>query len=360
MRVAVIYGGRSVEHEVSVITALQVMMALSKNYDVEPIYISKDNKMYNDKALLNLESYKTFTDNSKKEIAISKDYEGPYFCNVFKPKKKKRFDVAFLCVHGYGVEDGTISAMFEYIDIPYVGGNILSSSLSQDKNMVKKLLKTIKVDVVNGIYLKRNYNELELDKIEYPCIVKPNKLGSSIGIKVCHNKNELKEALNLVFYYDDSILIERFIENKIEYNIALFRNNTELNYSMIESVECKDLFSFDDKYLENKTKKVVPAEIDEKLFYKIRKTAKNIYTFLNCNNIIRIDFIYDLDNNKLYFNEINSIPGSLANYLFKDKYSFSELTKILIENTLNNYNISKSKVRIVNASEVYNTNLNSK
>ena len=356
MKIAVFFGGKSVEHEVSVVSGIQVCKTLMLEHEVIPVYITKDNKFYYEKDMYNLDFYIDNKFNKKCFLSLNKN-DSPYLeFNTF-PFRKIEFDIALLCVHGDGVEDGTLASLFDFYDIPYIGPNKFSSCVAQNKYYCKKILKNFNIDVIDyEIIRKESYKEDELIKIEklgYPMILKANNLGSSIGIEVVNNIDELKDGLDYIFKYDSEIIIEKYIKNKKEYNIALFKNNDKVETSMIEEVKGEDILSYDDKYIKKRQNRICPAEIKNSLRNKIEYNAKKIYYGLNFNSIIRIDFIYDQDDKILYFNEVNSIPGSYANYLFKNKYTFLDLLNSLINQSIADYNEKQKLIKIIDNNKIY-------
>ena len=351
MKVAVFFGGKSVEHEVSVISGIQVCKTLELEYEVIPVYITKSNKFYHDSNMYNTDFYLTNKYKKNGFYTLKKDKK-PYLERTIFPFTKIEFDIALFCVHGAGVEDGTLASLFDFYDIPYVGPNKVSSCIAQNKYYCKKILEKININTINyEIIRKDSYKEenlMKIEKIGYPMILKANSLGSSIGIQVVNDYLELKEGLDYIFKYDSEIIVEKYIKNKKEYNIALFKNNNKVESSMIEEVKGENILSYDDKYISKKQTRICPANIKNSLRNKIEYNAKKIYYGLNFNSIIRIDFIYDDESNLLYLNEVNSIPGSYANYLFKDRYTFLDLLKKLIDQSLADY---KKKQKLINTKD---------
>lgn len=349
MRVAVFFGGRSVEHEVSVISGIQVCKTLGLEHDVIPVYLTKDNQMYLNKRLLDEDYYCNLELNKKCFVNIHND-EIPYLRYNRFPYKKIPFDIALLCVHGKGVEDGTLSSLFELLNIPYVGPSVLSGAISQNKALCKKILKSHKVNVIDFESIKEIK---QIEKLSFPIIIKANNLGSSIGIKVVNNEDEFNSALEYIFKYDQEVIVENYINNKKEYNIALYKNKDALELSLIEEVEGGEILSYDDKYIKKESKRIIPAEISNSLKKEIEYNAKKIYYALGCNGIVRLDFIFDEDKKKIYFNEINSIPGSFAFYLFKGKKTFIELLNELLEQALKEYTNKNSLIRTINNNKIF-------
>lgn len=343
--VGVFMGGKSVEHEVSIISALQVIHAIdSTKYEVVPIYISKDNKFYCSDKL--------------KEIAIFKDIENlknvcdeVYFTsenhqmvvNKLKGTFKKvlaKIDVVFPVVHGLNVEDGTLQGFLEMYNIPYVGCDVSASSAGMNKIFFKKIMKESGVPVIDyaEIYKsdydmdKEEVKESIIKKLGLPIILKPADLGSSVGIKVVKNEEEFNEAVEFVFEFTDKILVEKCITNLREINSSILGNYEECEVSLLEEpIKQDEILSYEDKYMSeagNKGSKSsgmsslsrkLPAELDKDMEEYILNMSKKVFKVLNCEGIARIDYIIDCDENKVYVNEINTIPGSVAFYLWEPK-----------------------------------------
>lgn len=350
--VAVFMGGKSVEHEVSIISALQAVHAINKEkYDVVPVYISKDNRFYMSEKLTDI---KTFKDMEQLKATCDEVYftheNGQMVANKVKGAFKKvlaKIDVAFPVVHGLNVEDGTIQGFLEMYNIPYVGCDIGASAAGMNKIYFKKIVKESGIPSIDyaEIY-KADYaedaNKVEEDviaKLGLPIILKPADLGSSVGIKVVKNKDDFKESVDFVFEFTDKILVEKCITNLREINASVVGNYEECEVSLLEEpVKQDEILSFEDKYMSeggNKggkssgmsslTRKL-PAELDKETETNIIEMSKKIFRVLNCEGIARIDYIIDNDANKVYVNEINTIPGSLSFYLWEPKgVKFDEL-----------------------------------
>jgi len=255
-------------------------------------------------------------------------------------KKFIQVDVVLLALHGINGEDGSLKALLDIINIPCINSNILASSLALDKCCMLNYCKSFgNIDVINGFSVSSEYDESEiLDKIsscglDFPVIIKPARLGSSIGITICHNKDELNNKLKFSLKFDNQVLLQKKIENFNEYNIAIFRDCKNLVVSEIEQPLGQDeILSYSDKYLNgtkksagmDQVKRVFPAVINDVIRNQIIDVAKFIYNDLNLMGVVRFDFIFDMDSQKLYLNELNTIPGSYAYYLFPN-LTFSEI-----------------------------------
>ena len=359
LNVCLMFGGRSTEHDISIISGLQVYNALNKDkYNVTILYITKENKMLIGKKLKDIETYqKENFERCTKEVLITNINNETYL----KTKRKKlKVDVFIPVFHGEGAEDGTISSLLDFFNGVYITSNSLASAISQDKAYTKDILK--KYYISSPRYLSiNNLNDIEViiktinEKLFYPLIIKPSRLGSSIGIKTVTQKEKLRDSLKEVFKYSNTLIVEELIKNKKEFNCACFKYNNHLYVSNIEEVlTTNEILTFEDKYLndikdtENK-QRVIPAKIDTSLEENIKELTKKIYQILNHQGIIRIDYLYDTNKNKLYFNEINTIPGSFAFYLFdKDKLPFDHILDMLIKEAILNKQRNNKLIKVFN------------
>lgn len=363
--VGVFFGGKSVEHEVSIISAIQAMENLDVDkYDVVPVYISKDNRFFTSELLTKIEEFKDLEEVKRlaNEVYFTSE-EGKLVLNAKKGLFKKvlaRIDVVFPVVHGLNVEDGTLEGLLEMYNIPYVGCDVCASAVGMNKIIFKKVLEASKLPVVE--YVTVNSQEFQEDPdmtyekitrtLNLPIIVKPANLGSSVGIEVIKNKEEYKEKMQNVFVFCESVLIERCVTNLREINCSVVGNFAEQECSVLEEpIKTDEILSYKDKYMGDgkgaKGGKVgklgmkaggpkssgmasltrkIPAELTKSQEDEIYTLAKETFKVLNCEGISRIDFIIDGDNNKVYVNEINTIPGSLSFYLWEPKgIPFNEL-----------------------------------
>ena len=355
--IGVFFGGKSVEHEVSIISALQVIENLDKEkYDIIPIYISKDNKFYSSEFLSDINRYKDLDEIVRLSDEVYFTHEnGSLLVNkkdgIFK-KVLFKIDIVFPVVHGLNVEDGTLEGFLEMYNIPYVGCDVCSSAVGMNKIIFKKVLESSNIPVIE--YDTLNISEFEQDskkafekikdKLSLPIIVKPANLGSSVGIEIIKDEKEFVPKMQQVFEFCENVLIERCITNLREINCSVVGDFSSQEVSVLEEpIKEDEILSYKDKYLGNgkggKLSKMggkssgmasltrkIPAQLDKDQEDEIYNLAKNTFKLLNCEGISRIDFIIDGDNNKIYVNEINTIPGSLSFYLWEPKgVKFSEL-----------------------------------
>lgn len=342
LTIGILFGGKSVEHDVSIISAYQVMKAIKiDKYRYIPLYLTKDGTLLTGERFKDIETYKQKIKPKKGEYGNLVRFNNcNYLSYTFKKFKKwLKIDLILPIVHGKGVEDGNISGFLEILQMPYITSDVLGASICQDKEFTKIILNNINIKTIPyQVLLDHNIDNLTL---KYPLIIKPAKLGSSIGINRVDNNDELKEAINEAFKYDNKVIVEKALTNFKEYSVAIYAFKNELILSDIEELELtSDIYKFTDKY-QNNSKEVtghkIPAKISTKQQEEIYEITRKIYQKLQLSGVIRVDFLYDMDSKKLYVNEINTIPGSLAFYLFEKKgKSFDELLDDLIKQTLIN------------------------
>ncbi|MCR5596268.1 MAG: D-alanine--D-alanine ligase [Lachnospiraceae bacterium] len=341
-QIALVFGGRSVEHEVSVISGIQAYMNMDTDkYDVTPVYMTKSGTFYVGEGIGKIESYKDIPALIKNSVQViwTNDndvvYMREYPSHLLKKGYEKRVDIVFPVVHGTNVEDGALQGFFKTLGVTFVGCDVCASAVGMDKYVTKTVLKDVGVPVLDGcVYTMSDYEETGklADMIEerfgYPVIIKPVDLGSSVGISIAHDRNELLCAVDDAYRYASVILAEHAISNLREINCSVLGDE---NYA--ESSECeeplhtRDILSYEDKYVSGSkggksqgmasVSRKIPADISDELRQKVRELAVKSFKALRCNGVARIDFMLDEDNGELYFNEINTIPGSLAFYLWE-------------------------------------------
>ena len=369
IKVGVIFGGETVEHEVSIISAVQAMNKLdNEKYDIIPIYISKEGEWFTGAVLREIETYKDM------------DLLKRYTKNVVLYKKDGRFvlqskgifkkiindiDIVLPVVHGTNVEDGVLQGYLKTIGVPFVGSNVLASAVAQDKVIQKQVFECTNLPIAKYYWFydcdyKDDQDKVikEIEKeIGYPMIVKPATLGSSVGITSVDNRNELREAIEDAIKYDTKIVVEEKVENLTEVNISVLGNFENQKLSEIEEVMTdNDLLTYEDKYVGGGKKtgskgmasasRKIPANIDSKLREEVEKIAIDAFKAVGLSGVVRIDFLIDKKKKKVYINEINSCPGSLAFYLWeaKDK-NFTALLDEMINIAIKGYKKEQSKVR---------------
>ena len=356
LKIGVIFGGKSLEHEMSIITALQAMDNIDTDkYEVIPIDITKDLVWYSSGCLRYIDSFNNFNLIEKYATKVNLiNKKGRYILQTAGLIKRELTELHLVIpmVHGKGTEDGTIQGYLQMVGIPYVSNNIYSSVICQDKVFTKQLLEHNDIPTIKYVWFfdneyNKNKEELfkKIDKLEYPLIIKPATLGSSIGIVSVKRKEQLDTAINEVLKYDRKIIVEEQIENVLEYNISMLKTNDKLYISSIEEIETKlEYRDYVDKcnlenYLNGNIVRTTPAKISEKMSEEIIELGKKTINFLNNTGLSRIDFLYDSKKKKLYVDEINSIPSCFSHHLWEEaNISYKELFTIMINDTIKNIN----------------------
>lgn len=354
--VAVFFGGRSVEHEISVISASQAMHAMNREkYNVIPVYISKQGRWYTGDALFEISNYRDMKSLiSKCEEVFMRPEFGDY--NLYKAKAKlfggnnifATLDVVLPVLHGTNGEDGIFEGVLETIGIPYAGCNTVSSANGMDKITMKMILKDCNVPVVDYVWFtdKQWYKQRDElvaaveEKLGYPVIVKPANLGSSVGISRASDRNQLLSAVDNAEKYSTRIIVEDMVENLKEINCSVLGDCDDYQTSVLEEpIKSGDILSYEDKYMGGTktaqgmqaSQKRIPADLPQDITDRIRFLAGETFRVLSCHGVSRVDFMVDADTNKVYVNEINTIPGSLSFYLWEATgISFEKLMDTLV------------------------------
>ena len=355
-KTCVVFGGASSEHDISIITALQLCNNVEKKFEMEKIYIGLDNKFYLATSLKNINEFSNKGNLKLKQV---------YFLNgaIYKTGmfNVKICDVECVvnCCHGGAGENGNLASFFELQQIPYTSANPLASKIAMDKSLAKFILKDI-VPTIKGVKVtKQNYKTIVhyiKSNFSNNIIVKPNDLGSSIGVKCC-NKDDFIDQINAIFEMNDDALVEERVVSLKEYNQACFRTKKGFALSSIEEVKTKsDFLTFEDKYYGGKTKgndRVIPAELTPEIEEEIIKYTSKVYKKLNLNGVVRVDYIYDCKNKKLYFNEVNTVPGSMAFYLYEPiGIDYITLIDELIKNATKPQNYTYFNTEILNDKKI--------
>ena len=357
IKVGVLFGGKTVEHEISVISAIQAMGYLNRDkYDVIPIYITKNNEFYVGENIGKIEAYTDINNLLKTSQRIIMVNEGgktqliKYPQKLFSKPLYDYIDIAFPVVHGTNVEDGTLQGYLKMFNIPYVGCDVLSSAVGMDKYVMKTVLKDNGIPVLDCKCYTANLYDEDSEKvvgeiesaIGYPVIVKPVNLGSSIGISKAENRSELFDSLDTAFHYATKVLVETAVQNLKEINCSVLGD-----YETAEASECEEpvssdkILTFAEKYIGDGSamgakgakggvksspsgskgmatlKRKIPADITETQRTEIREMAVKAFKCLGCNGVSRIDFMMDTKSGNIWLNEINTIPGSLSFYLWE-------------------------------------------
>lgn len=357
--VAVFFGGRSVEHEISVLSALQAINAMdTEKYNIVPIYITKQGRWFTGPALLDIKNYKDLKSIEQKATEV---YMRPVYgdFNLYEIKAGGLFSkgqrivselhVAIPVLHGTNGEDGIFEGLLETIGLPFAGCNTLSSANGMDKITMKMILREEGIPVVDYVWLTDKQWIAEKDaqlkrveeKLGYPVIVKPANLGSSVGISKATYREELIKAIDNAEKFSKRIIVEHMIENLKEINCSVLGDADEYQSSVCEEpIKTGDFLSYEDKYMGGSksakgmqaSDKRIPAQIPEETSERIRKMAGDTFRVLSCHGVSRIDVMIDEADGNIYVNEINTIPGSLSFYLWEASgIKFKDLMDRLVQ-----------------------------
>ncbi len=376
-KVAMMFGGKTVEHEVSVISGIQAIKSMdTEKYEVIPVYMTKENDMYTGADIGKIESYRDIPALLKRSQRVIMVNEGgrvllvPYPAKMFGGQKPVAIDIAFPVVHGTNVEDGALQGYLKTVGIPFVGPDVTSSAISMDKFITKAVLKEAGVPVLDAkVYTMADYEYPEkiADDIEktfgYPVIIKPVNLGSSVGIGVAKSRDELIDAIDDAFRYAARVMAEHAISKLREINCSVLGDENEATASECEEpLTSGEILSYEDKYVNSGGKKggskggsgskgagmanlsrKIPAELSPEKREEIRELAVKSFKALGCCGVSRIDFMIDEEEDKLYFNEINPIPGSLSFYLWEPVgVPYKELLDRMIQLALKRTRVEES------------------
>ena len=353
-QLGVIFGSRSCEREVAIISAVQLMNHVDTDqYDVIPVYISETGEWFTGSALRNIETFKHFSPdmNSVEHVALDMTAgSGALLANrpgkgLFgKPTQVMvaRLEVCVIVMHGLNGEDGTLQGLLELANLPYTSTGVAGSAIGMDKIMMKQFFKGADLPVLSGTWYTRSGFEKDPEavcadvesQLGYPVFVKPANLGSSIGVSRADDRASLVEALELAFDYDRRVLVEKGLDRPLELNCSVLGYDDEVEASPIEmpvTAAGDMLLDFNDKYLRSGGSKgmaslsrVLPAPIEDSLRDEIQALSCRIFRMMDCKGVVRIDYMFDRSSGKIYITEINTIPGSLAFYLWENagmKYS---------------------------------------
>ena len=337
----VFFGGRSPEADVSVLTAMQVFSAIDfSKYDVVPVYM--DGKWWSGDELMDVAAFRPFAPEGHVEVALV----GNRLMKI-KGKRLKEYkvlDCALICCHGGEGEGGSLQGALDLADVPYTSCGVVGSAICMDKILFKQVISALKIKAERGVAVSRE--EFAADRVAvlskivkrqgFPAIVKPSSLGSSIGVVRAKNREELCDALALCFALDERAVVEREIVRKCELNCAAVRYDGDIFVSAVEKPKQVDgVLTFEDKYVDGakgSQQRELPANIPAELSEKVRATTLKLYSALNLSGVVRVDYLFDLDKSELYVNEINTVPGSMAFYMFKPcGIEFSTLIDMMVE-----------------------------
>ena len=361
IKLGVLFGGKSVEHEVSIISALQAAASINREkYDVVPIYMTKKNEFYIGEEIGKIESYRDgipqLLKKSQQVLMIPANGQVELLHYPLKKLGKsliETIDVLFPIVHGTNVEDGALQGYLKTLGVPFVGCDVLASALGMDKYMMKCVWKAAGLPVLDclrvGYKAYMEAPEAFLDKVEkeigYPVIVKPIDLGSSVGIRKALDRAELSDAMDYAFQFAHKVLVERAVEHLKDINCSVLGDFDEAQASECEEPVSSDrILTYEEKYLKKGGSKgegsdgmaslsrIIPANISEEERAFVRETAVKAFQALDCCGVSRIDFMMDSATREIWINEINTIPGSLAFYLWEPMgVKYTELLDRMID-----------------------------
>ena len=337
---AVFFGGRSCEHDISIITAMQTLAHIDREkYKVYPIYITRTGEWCLAENLTLPDQFKDFKPRRSVHVKPAKP---TLFASSFPYKKIAHLDCAIICCHGMNGEDGTLQGVLELSNIPYTSSGVVGSALTMDKVFMKQVFEVNNLPITPYFWLRKAEFEANAERVlgeclgsvELPVVVKPANLGSSIGIRRCEDAGALREALEVAFAYDDKAIVEEAVPHLVEVNCAVLGLGKEIEVGKLESPKSwEEILTFEDKYLRFGGAKFVDEVeigVDEDIQGRIVEISKRAFERLDCAGVVRIDFLVNADTGEVFLNEINNVPGSLANYLFPG-LSFSQLIDKLIE-----------------------------
>jgi D-alanine-D-alanine ligase len=351
----VCFGGRSVEHDVSIVTGHQVIRAFDpERYEIIPIYIDREGRWFTGDPLLELKNFQNEVVSlaGVQPVIISPAVQhhglilNPTPSGLFGKSHIKRLDVVFPAIHGSHGEDGTLQGLFELADIPYVGCGVLASAVANDKVIAKQVLRQHGIPVVDGVYFSRREWEQNPEtlverikaQLAFPVFVKPVTLGSSIGVARVESEDMLHAHINVAANLDRRLMVESAVTNCIEINCAVLGDERNIQVSVLEQpVSLEPLLTFEEKYLRGgdgmkSAERIVPAPISAELTERVQTLAMQTFRAVDGRGTARIDFLVRPEQNEVYVNELNTMPGSLAFYLWQDMgVSAREIVERLVE-----------------------------
>ncbi len=344
LKVGVLFGGKSAEHEVSLVSAQSVIENLNKNkYEVIPIGITREGKWisagkpleYLKKGRKNKIRKNALPGVRKNNVGARRGAPASELATTARVKNYPKIDVIFPVLHGTYGEDGTVQGFLELADIPYVGAGVLGSALGMDKVIQKKLFKAHNLPVVPCLAFARKQILERLDpevvkKIErelgYPCFTKPANLGSSVGIFKAHTRRELQYMIKKSARFDRKIIVEKAVPNAREIEVAVLGNGDPGVSVCGEIISSNEFYDYDAKYVDGKSKAIIPAKISKRVSNKIREIAKKAFLALDCAGMSRVDFLVDGKTNKIYLSELNTIPGFTSISMYPKLWQASGLS----------------------------------
>lgn len=369
IRVGVLFGGRSAEHEVSLVSAASIIAALDKEkYEVFPIGITPEGRWISTPDALSLLKGKASLDNLPEHLILPDPRRrGLVSINDYSKRETQGIDVVFPVIHGTFGEDGTVQGLFDLADVPYVGAGVLGSAVGMDKVIQKQILETAKIRVAAGISFLAPEFERDQQKLvsrieqelQYPCFVKPANMGSSVGISKAHDRQQLIDAVALAAQYDRKILVEKSVENAREIEVSVLGNDDPKASVPGEILPSNEFYDYDAKYVDGKSRAVIPAKLPTWATKKLQYIACKAFMVLDCAGMARVDFLVQGDGSKIYLNELNTIPGFTSISMFPKLWEasglpYSQLLDELIRLAIDRHGAkSKLKTKYIPKSEWY-------
>ena len=360
LRVAILFGGRSAEHEVSLVSAASVIAALDKSkYEILPVGIAPDGKWVSSPDAIDLlkegrrmagSGEASLLPDPRHRRLVALDARGG-------TPQSPEIDVVFPVLHGTFGEDGTVQGLLELANIPYVGSGVLGSAVAMDKVVAKELCKQAKIPVTPFIWFLSNSYRREgrsivssvEKRLRYPCFVKPANMGSSVGISKAHDRKELTKAIEFALEYDRKILIERSVEKSREIEVSVLGNDDPVASIPGEIVSSNEFYDYDAKYVDGKSESVIPAKLPKSVTRRVQELAVKSFRVTECSGMARVDFLLSKRTRAVYFNEINSIPGFTSISMYPKLWeasglSYPELLDRLIQLALERHQ-AKSRLK---------------
>jgi D-alanine-D-alanine ligase len=318
LRVAVLFGGRSGEHEVSLMSARSVLSVLDPyRYELVQIGITHEGKWVTGEDVLG--KFENGKVDGLQHVIVSPNPSemGIYILQEKTLEKLTDVDVFFPVLHGTFGEDGTIQGLFELADVAYVGAGVLGSSVGMDKGVFKDVMVANHIPVVDTIVVLRSEIEKDIAAVikqaeqlsDYPLFTKPANLGSSVGVTKCHNRSDLQEGLMEAASFDRRVLIQKGVKNAREIEVSVLGNNEPVASVPGEVLPSREFYSYESKYVDGTSELQIPAQLPDEIAEQIREYAVRAYKAIDCAGMARVDFFVEKDTNKIYLNELNSLPG---------------------------------------------------
>lgn len=333
-QVLCMFGGCSLEHEISILTALSLFEETFTNYELIPLYIDHHQRWYSGEVLKQRDCYLQKDYRYLNEVELKKGKKGFYLCEKGFFKRRRKINFVLPLIHGKTGEDGTLQGYLQWLGIPFASASLQTCALAHNKAIMKHVLQDGGINVVPFFEVHRHddMNEALYQKsrrLKYPLILKPSGSGSSIGIEVVEDIYDFQKALTNSFQYDDTIVVERYFDKVREFHGAIIKHGNSYEISSIEEIKRHDaIFSFSEKYVEERKNEWIDTNIDADLMYEIEATLKRCADVIRLEGMVRIDLLYA--DEQLYVNEINVIPGSLAMHLWKPKMDVETLLSKLV------------------------------